>query len=260
MMIKTTQAVLLSTASFIILPSYANSTNQETNSPIQFDGYVTLTSKYISRGLTNAPENDDLAIQTGLNLSYNNFYVGYWGSTLGYSYAELQGDKRRKTDKLEHDFIVGYSFDTGRTNWNIWNATYFYPNASNTTSNEMGVTATHQFNDKISLSTSLSAYTYDVVYANQGDTYLNVIYTHQLNDKLSATASAAASYFNDNGKYEGLELGDTKREFAYRFSSIGLDYALTPELGLSGQYIFGGKNRYNEKQKNLGVVAFTYSF
>lgn len=83
---------------------------------------------------------------------------------------------------------------------------------------------------------------------------------HQLNDRLNASVTAAGSYFNDEGKYEGGELGDTEKQFAFRYASAGLSYALLPQVSLSGEYIFGGYDRYDEKQRNLAVVALSYDF
>lgn len=40
---------------------------------IETSGNISVVSKYISRGLTNAPENDDVALQAALNLAYGNF-------------------------------------------------------------------------------------------------------------------------------------------------------------------------------------------
>ena len=49
---------------------------------IETSGNISVVSKYISRGLTNAPENDDVALQAALNLAYGNFYGGVSKSML----------------------------------------------------------------------------------------------------------------------------------------------------------------------------------
>jgi hypothetical protein len=228
---------------------------------IEVSGNLSVVSKYISRGLTNAPENDDVAVQAALNLAYGNFYVGYWGSTLGYSYAEAQGRQGHRSDKFEHDFLLGYTYSSENYDWDIWNATYYYPSGENTTGNELGLNVSRALNEQTSIGASISTYLYDVAYANQGDTFYTLNLTHQLNDRLNANVTAAGSYFNDEGKYEeGGELGDTEKQFAFRYVSAGLSYALLPQVSLSGEYIFGGYDRYDDKQRNLAVFALSYDF
>ncbi len=60
----------------LLLPSLAMAENRV--SP-EFSGHIDLVSKYISRGLTNNPEDNNIAIQAGLNLSYQNFLCGLLG-------------------------------------------------------------------------------------------------------------------------------------------------------------------------------------
>ncbi len=48
-------------------------------------GNIGVFSKYILRGITNAPESDTAVLQGGFDYAADNgIYVGYWGSTLGY--------------------------------------------------------------------------------------------------------------------------------------------------------------------------------
>ncbi|ATO20498.1 hypothetical protein BS636_12870 [Acinetobacter sp. LoGeW2-3] len=227
---------------------------------ITTSGNLSVVSKYVSRGLTNAPEDDDLAIQAGLNVAYGNFYVGYWGSTLGYSYAEAQGRKEHSSDKFEHDFLLGYTHSSQNYDFDLWNATYYYPGGKNTTGNELGLNVSRALNEKTTVSGSVSTYLYDVAYANQGDTFYTLNVSHQLNERLTANATAAGSYFRDEGKYEGGELGDTEKNHAFRYASAGLSYVLLPKLSLSGEYIFGGYDRYADKQRDLAVFGLSYDF
>jgi len=46
---------------------------------IEASGNLSVVSKYVSRGLTNAPENDDVAVQAALNLAYGNFFCWILG-------------------------------------------------------------------------------------------------------------------------------------------------------------------------------------
>ncbi|QDK97512.1 hypothetical protein FM020_06285 [Acinetobacter tandoii] len=236
--------------------SHAESEEQS----VALSGNITVVSDYISRGLTNYPENDDTALQATLTASYGNYYASYWGSSLGYSFRELQGGESYGSDKFEHDFIFGYAFDYKGTTLDVWDAFYYYQGGKNTTSNEIGVTVTKPVSEKGSISVALSTYLNDAVYMNQWDTYATVNYTHQINDKLSATIGAAMSYFNDDGKYEGQGFLDTKNDLTYRFATTRLDYAVSDNIGVFGQYYFGGYDRSDVKQKNAPVFGLVFSF
>ena len=189
---------------------------------VDLTGSIDVVSQYISRGLTNSPENDQVAMQATLSLSYEKFYFFYWGSTINYSFREIQAGKSYSSDKFEHDLGIGYSFDLGDLNINVWDAFYYYTGGKNTTSNELGVTFTKPVSESDGLSIGLSTYLYDVVYMNQWDTYFQIGYTHAFNDKFSASFNTGFSYFNDEGKYEGDLFLDTQSDFAFRFSTAQL--------------------------------------
>lgn len=238
-----------------------NSTNAfAEDEKLNFSGNITVVSDYIARGLTNAPENHNTALQATLTAAYGNYYASYWGSTLGYSFRELQGGKSYSGDQFEHNFIFGYAFDYKGLTLDIWDATYYYQGGKHTTSNELGITITKPVSDKGSLALAVSTYLNDAIYMNTGDTYTTLSYTHQLTDKLSGTAGVAASYFKDDGKYEGQGFLDTKNDFTFRFATARLDYALTEQIGVFGQYYLGGYDRSDVKQKNAPVFGLIFSF
>lgn len=251
------QTLLFGCVTFSSICSFANDVQ---NNQIQASGNLSVVSKYVSRGLSNAPEDDNIALQAGLNLAYGNFYVGYWGSTLGYSYAEVQGRKGHSTDKFEHDFLLGYTHSSENYDWDLWSAIYYYPGGKHTTGNELGLNVSRMLDEKTSIGASVSTYLYDVAYANQGDTFYTLNLNHQLNDRVNASLTAAGSYFNDEGKYEGGELGDTQKQHAFRYASAGLSYAILPQLSVSGEYLLGGYDRYGDKQRNLALFGLSYDF
>ncbi|MGB5308998.1 MAG: TorF family putative porin, partial [Arenicellales bacterium] len=56
------------------------------------DGNIGIFSSYVLRGITNSPENDNAAIQGGLDWGFGpGFYLGYWGSNLGYGDGDAKG-------------------------------------------------------------------------------------------------------------------------------------------------------------------------
>ena len=86
------------------------------STPLPFPGTITgnvsVVSSYNLRGITIGPENDNTALQGGLDYSHDSgFYAGYWFSNLGYSYAGLNpGCKGTDctTKSFENDFYAGF--------------------------------------------------------------------------------------------------------------------------------------------------------
>ena len=69
-------------------------------------GNIGVYSKYILRGITNAPEQDSPAVQGGFDWSgESGLYAGYWGSTLGYADAG-------KSNGFENDLYGGSTTST----------------------------------------------------------------------------------------------------------------------------------------------------
>ncbi|ENW79531.1 hypothetical protein F909_03142 [Acinetobacter sp. ANC 3929] len=258
---------------------------EDSNKKMNISGSLTFVSDYVLRGATNYPEKSDVTLQGVLTLSYDNIYVSYFGSKLGYSFSELQHKNkilndpqltdREKTagidaltkpssDYYEHDLILGYktSLDKWDLDFNL--ATYLYPGGENTTSVEMGIFLNRLLNDSIgnSINFTLQTYLNDVVYANQLDTYLTLSYLHPLPNNFSLGLSSAFSYFNDNGKYEGGLFLNTTEDFAWRFSAVELSRPILKDQNalVSMKYMFGGENRSGEAQKNMPVFSVSYNF
>jgi len=258
---------------------------EESNKKMNISGSLTLASDYVLRGATNYPEKSDATLQGVLTLSYDNIYVSYFGSKLGYSFSEMQHKNkiltdpnltdREKTENIdtlrkpssdyyEHDLILGYktSLDKWDLDFNI--ATYLYPGGENTTSVEMGIFLNRLLSDSIGNSINLTFQTYlnDVVYANQLDTYLTLSYIHPLINNFSLSLSSAFSYFNDNGKYEGGSFLNTTEDFAWRFTAVELSRPILKDQSalVSMKYIFGGENRSGEAQKNMPIFSMSYNF
>jgi uncharacterized protein (TIGR02001 family) len=87
----------------------------------EFSGYLTLTSDYVRRGVSQS--DGDAALQLGVDFSFEaGFYVGAWGSTVDIS----NGPTRHRDREL--DLYAGYVFDVT----NLWRVSanlvsYLYP-------------------------------------------------------------------------------------------------------------------------------------
>ena len=226
----------------------------------EITGGIDLVSQYVSRGLTNSPENDKVALQVSLNASFDQFYLFYWGSTLNYSFKEIQTGQGRGAEKIEHDFGAGYNFDALGWNIDIWDAIYYYQGGKNTTANELGITFSKALTEKSSVGLAVTTFLYDVVYMNQWDTYLQLHYTYQINDKVGSAFTAGASYFNNDGQYEGQDFLDTQTDFSFRFALAELNYLIHPNVTAYSQFIYGGHDRSDIKQKNQVLFGLNYAF
>lgn len=226
------------------------------------NGSISAVSGYVSRGGTNAPENPDPVIQGSLTAGYNGFYAFYWFSQLDYSIKELQTGKSAKAaDFYEHDLFIGYANSYNNIDYDIFTAIYYYPGGKHSTGVESGVNLSTKIsdrNDRVNI--SLMTYLDDVLYANQGDTYMTVGYNYTLNNKWNADLTGGFSYFNDDGKYEGDLFLNTKKDFVFRHVTAKLNRKLNDNTNAWMQYIVGGKNRSGIDQKNMVVAGIKYSF
>ncbi|MDH5821162.1 TorF family putative porin [Acinetobacter pseudolwoffii] len=227
-----------------------------------FNGSISAVSAYVSRGGTNAPENPDPVIQGSLTAGYNGFYAFYWFSQLDYSIKELQTGKSAKaTDFYEHDLFLGYANNYKNINYDIFTAIYYYPGGKNSTGFESGInlsTKLSERNDRVNI--SLMTYLDDVLYANQGDTYMTLGYNYPLNDKWNIDLTGGFSYFNNEGEYEGDLFLNTKKDFVFRHITAKLNRKLNESTNAWMQYIVGGENRSGIDQKNMVVAGVKYNF
>lgn len=227
---------------------------------VALSGDISVLSSYIYRGATNAPENDQATLQGLIVGSYKSFYAAYFISNLGYSYRELQGGKSYSSDKYEHDFIFGYIYNYDPLIFELSNATYYYPGGKNTTGNETSIKITQPIGEN-SISYTLASYLVeDTVYMNKGDTFLGINYIHNLNEKIDFEVGVGFSYFNDNGKFEGGDFLNTQKDFAFRYADAKINYQVLPNLKGYTQFILGGYDRSDIKQKNATVVGLKYAF
>jgi len=97
----------------------------------------------------------------------------------------------------------------------------------------------------------------DVTWGNTGDTYLLAAYSHPLPRDFSLNTSLGLYYYNDDkSKYF-----DTTEDFGFRHFNIGLSHPLgNTGADMSVDYIVGGYDRVDEKQKNKVVFGLSYSF
>ena len=248
-----------------------------------FTANINVVSKYILRGITqtydakydgSGPESDSPAVQGGMDyVLKNGLYVGYWFSSLGYSYAALNPDASGKhtQNSVENDFYGGYNGTIGSTGigYTLGGTIYVYEPGWASTGyetklglnyGEVGVTAQTLLND--------------VTFGNTGDTYFVATWTHPLPKDFTFTGQVGAYLYGKHGDYidsnnpskPGYHSGyvngvDKAKSFAFRQATLGISHPLPIKGATWGlQYIFGGDNRYDVKQGNqlVGSLGLTF--
>ena len=212
-------------------------------------GNIGLFSQYVLRGITNAPENDNVAIQGGVDWAAPmGFYLGYWGSNLGY------GNPDSDVKGFENDFYGGWGGSTDLLSWDIGATYYYYLNISDFNAFEpygyIGVgPATFGFKYLAE----------DVAWGNSGDTY----WTLDASGDIGAgfTLSGLIGYYSYDKNGEFIPEVPEAKGSAFRH----FDLTLSHPIGNTGAddnftYILGGEDRFGVDQKNQIVVSVTYGF
>jgi uncharacterized protein (TIGR02001 family) len=257
-------------------------------------GNIGVYSKYILRGITQSydalydksgPEQDSAAVQGGVDyVLKNGLYVGYWFSTLGYSYAALNPDSNGKhsQNSFENDFYGGYTGSIGDTGigYTLGGTIYVYQPGWASTGYETKLGLSYK-----ELSVTAQTLLNDVTFGNSGDTYFLATWTHALPKDFTFTGQLGAYAYGKHGDYidsnninkpgyhnghvsnvGGVETYDVNgkdkaKSFAFRQATLGLSHPL-PITGAtwSVQYIIGGDNRYGLKQANTIVGSLGLTF
>ena len=220
-------------------------------------GNIGVVSQYVLRGNTASLENDNAAVQGGLDYSHDSgFYLGYWFSTLGYSYAGLQPGclgTKCTTKSFENDFYAGFK---GKLNDEVGYTVggtiyYYYPGWES-----MGYETMLGLNYK-EFSVSAQTLLNNVTFGNQGDTYFLATYAPALPAGFTGKVQLAAYYYGDDDEFTG----PTTTDFAFRHATLGLSHPLgATGANMSLDYVFGGYARDESKQKNKVVLGASYTF
>jgi len=214
-------------------------------------GNIGVYSKYVLRGITNAPENDNAAVQGGLDYSHaSGFYAGYWGSSL--SYATRTSEGGTTPNGFENDIYAGYKFKAGPVDLNVGAIYYAYTQVLDSDAIEAVIAAGFG-----PVTVGAKYLTEDVAWGNSGDTYLTVDYAQDLPSEFKFAAQLGYYFYTDSGDF----IATTAEDSAFRH----LNLTVSHPLGKSGAnmgitYIVGGKDRQGVQQENAIVLALTTGF
>ena len=207
-----------------------------------FSATVWFTSDYVFRGVSLSDE--DPAVQASLDWSYNNFYVGVWGTNLELEGSDETGDGPSDPySSVEYDFYAGYVGAVGPLDYDFTLVYYWYPNdRGNLEADvfEVWLTLGHIF-ENLALSPSLSlfgAWTPDATLEDGDGIYGKVSLSLTLSDNWGLDA--------------GIGVVDVEGDKA---SPDGYGYTHY-EAGLSGEVKgFGLDFRYHNTNKQKSVAG-----
>lgn len=227
--------------------------------PHSLSGNVGVYSKYILRGITESPENNQAAVQGGLDYAHDSgLYAGWWASSLGYTYDEdVGGEDPDVSDGFENDFYAGYAPTFGDLGLDIGVIQYAYLNVdeSNLTEAVLGVSYKNAY---LRAQYLLN----DGFWGNAGDTYwyggidCDLPKGFALNTELGWY-----TYDDDDADNDQFAPGTTTTDSAFRYLAFTLSHPIGntgADMGVT--YIVGGEDRSENDQGNTMVLSLSYGF
>lgn len=229
-------------------------------------GHLDLASKYYLRGITttygptlpgggnvvgDAPENENVALQGGLDYAFDSgFYLGWWFSTLSYSYKDFTNNG----SSVEHDLYGGYKGKIGDFGYQLGLTHYTYVPSVDADAFETNLGISYG-------SFGLNAQTLldDVTYGNAGDTYWTATYSTALPSDFTFNAILGYYTYEKTGKF--INDGAFKQiSGGFRNLTLGVSYPFTKQITGSLNYIVGGENRWGVDQDNKFYGTVSYAF
>ena len=200
-----------------------------------FSYNIGVTSDYVWRGVSQ--DNDQGALQGGIDYKHGLFYAGTWLSNVNFAGAN------NTTAKTEWDLYAGIAPTVGNWSFNFGAYYYTYPSADGVTFGELQADVSHTWGKgTIGINTFTPIDTLE-------RPYVEIAASYPLTDKLSISGaigdcngdSANAKESHCNGVAAG-----------YTTWNAGLTYALTSNLGIDLRY---SENSMNAREVNGSLAA-----
>jgi uncharacterized protein (TIGR02001 family) len=193
---------------------------QAEDSGFSASGNVSLTSNYVSRGISQTQGKP--AIQGGFDLAHSSgFYVGTWGSNVGWL-TDFQGYTR---GSMELDVYGGYSNSIGDISYDIGAIRYMYPGSTNEgccagafTSEVYGSLGWKWFTAKLSY--YVSANVFGVSTPDNGSYYADLSASYPVADT-GLTLGAHWGTFKFKGNTDDADYDDWKVSADYDLGKLG---------------------------------------
>jgi len=179
--------------------------------------YANKGDAKVSNSWGDAPESRDPALQWGFDITHSSgFYLGYWASTLTYSYKKVgeSYDIYKKSlvggppvpgagfydseKSIENDIYGGYTGKVGDLGYDLGLTYYYYLDGTHSNAPETKIKLTYgEFG--LQAQTLLE----DTIWGNQADTYWSLTWTKPLPYDITFTANAGYYTYGKEGKYLG---------------------------------------------------------
>jgi len=222
-------------------------------------GNIGIHSEYLLRGIGR--ENDDTAVQGGLDYAHDSgFYVGWWGSNLGYSY-----DKNVGTDPggngFENDFYGGFAGAAGDISYKLGVIQYYYINVDDSDLTEILANVGYA-----GLTLQMQYLASDGVWGNDGDIYWTLGYSLPLPSDFTLGASLGWYTYDDSDNTDmcGATPGNlcTTEDTAYRHLNVTLSHPIANTgANMYVQYTNAGEDRRgNDNYDDRVIFGVTYGF
>ncbi len=222
----------------------------------ELSGNIGVVSKYVLRGIYE--ENDGAAIQGGLDYANDNgFYLGWWGSSLGYTYENAGNTTPYTSTGFENDFYGGYSASAGDFSYNVGLIQYYYMSVDDSDLTELVLGAGYG-----PFSAQAQYLLTDGWWGNAGDTYWTFGYGTDLPSNFTFDASLGYYTYNDDdaGNTE-KGWGTTVETSAFRHLNLTLSHPIGDtgaDMGIT--YIVAGDDRGGVSNDDTMTMNISYSF
>ncbi|VAW88059.1 hypothetical protein MNBD_GAMMA17-1177 [hydrothermal vent metagenome] len=223
----------------------------------ELSGNIGVVSQYVLRGI--GQENDRAAIQGGIDYANDSgFYLGWWGSSLGYNY-NAPGSDAYTAQGFENDIYGGFAGSVGGIDYNIGLLQYYYLNVDDSDLTELVLGAGYG-----PFSAQAQYLLNDGLWGNAGDTYWTFNYGTDLPSDF--TLDVSLGYYTYNDDDAGNDKGGpdwiaTTESSAFRH----LNFTLSHPIGDTGAdmgitYIIAGDNRGGVSTDDTMTMNISYGF
>jgi len=208
-------------------------------------GNVNVVSKYVLPGITAIPENAGAAVQGGFDYSHSSgLYAGYWGSSLDYGSTSTG---------FENDLYAGYKGKAGPVSYGAGVIYYAYTDVPDADVAEVALTAGIG-----NASLGVNYLTKDVIWGNEGDTFINLGYTQALPSDFTLAGSLMYYMYTKDGEFLPETIDSIGSGF--RGASVTLSHPLTKTSTMGLTAVGGGEDRYGVYQKAMMVLSLGATF
>ena len=228
----------------------------------ELSGNIGVHSKYLLRGIFE--ENSGTAVQGGFDWSHDSgFYLGYWGSNLGYTYDASGTDPYTSTG-FENDFYGGFAGGGDSFGYDIGLIQYVYISVDDSDLTELTAS--------VSIADGYVGMQYlltDGWWGNSGDVYWKAGYAFSLPSDFGLAFDLGYYTYSDddNDKLGGNTTGAsctacvTTSTSGFRHLNITLSHPVAATgADMYLQYTVAGEDRTATEYDDTIVMGLTYGF